>query len=310
MTAAVLSYLLWGFFPAYFPLLLPAGPLEILAHRIVWTAVFMVVLLLFTGGWRELVRADWREWGRLALAGLLISANWGIYVLAVNTNHVADAALAYFINPILSVVLGMAFFREKLRRPQLLAVLIAAAGVLQLTFLTGQAPIHALGMALSFGFYGVLKKKVTVSATASVAAETLVVAPIALAYLFWLHSTGDATFGTVSTGHTTLMVLVGAVTAAPLLLYGTGVRKLPLTTIGMLQYITPTMQMLWALFVTQEQFSAARWAGFIIIWIAVAVYLGDLVLLNRRNRNLRRRATAAAAEQPRPSDRSPAPQLD
>ena len=301
MTAAVLSYLLWGFFPAFFPLLLPAGPLEILAHRIVWTAVFMVVLLIFTGGWRQLARAGWREWARLALAGVLISANWGIYVLAVNTNHVADAALAYFINPLLSVVLGMVFFSEKLRRPQLIAVLIATVGVLQLTFLSGQAPIHALGMAVTFGFYGLLKKKVTVTATASVAAETLVVAPFALAYLIWLQGTGDATFGTVSGGHTALMVLSGVVTAAPLLLYGTGVRKLPLATIGMLQYITPTMQMLWALFVTQEQFSTARWIGFIIIWTAVAVYLGDLVRLTRRKR------AGEPAEPPRPSDQSREP---
>ncbi|MDR7329718.1 EamA family transporter RarD [Corynebacterium guangdongense] len=301
MTAAVLSYLLWGFFPAFFPLLLPAGPLEILAHRIVWTAVFMAVLLIFTGGWRQLVRAGWREWGRLALAGVLISANWGIYVLAVNTNHVADAALAYFINPLLSVVLGMVFFSEKLRRPQLIAVLIATVGVLQLTFLSGQAPIHALGMAVTFGFYGLLKKKVTVTATASVAAETLVVAPFALAYLVWLQGTGDATFGTVSGGHTALMVLSGVVTAAPLLLYGTGVQKLPLATIGMLQYITPTMQMLWALFVTQEQFSTARWIGFIIIWAAVAVYLGDLIRLSGRRR------AGEPAEPPRPSGQSREP---
>lgn len=309
MTATALSYVLWGFFPAFFPLLLPAGPLEILAHRILWTAVFMSVLLLITGGWRELVRADWREWARLAVAGVLISANWGIYVVAVNTNHVADAALAYFINPILSVVLGMVFFGERLRGPQLAAVLIATVGVLQLTFLSGQAPIHALAMAFTFGFYGLLKKKVTVSATASVAAETIVVAPIAIVYLVWLQGTGEATFGTVSVGHTTLMVLSGVVTAAPLLLYGTGVKKLPLATIGMLQYITPTMQMLWALFVTQEHFSPARWAGFIIIWIAVAVYLADLLRLHRRSRE-RNRAATQPTEPPRPSDQSPEPRPD
>lgn len=307
MTYTALSYVLWGLFPAFFPLLLPAGALEILAHRVVWTAVFMVLLLLLTGRWRELVQADWREWGRLSAAGVLITANWGIYVVAVNSNHVADAALAYFINPILSVVLGMVAFGERLRRPQLIAVIIATAGVLQLTFLSGQAPIHALGMALTFGFYGLLKKKVSVSATASVAAETLVMTPFALIYLFWLQGTGEATFGTVSASHTALMILAGVVTAAPLLLYGTGAKRLPLTTIGMLQYITPTMQMLWALFVTQEQFSLARWVGFIIIWIAVAVYLGDLIRLNRLSRQARRRAVSERPAPPPPADQSPEP---
>lgn len=307
MTYTALSYVLWGLFPAFFPLLLPAGPLEILAHRVVWTAVFMVILLLLTGRWRELVQADWREWLRLSAAGVLITANWGIYVVAINSNHVADAALAYFINPILSVVLGMIVFGERLRRPQLIAVIIATVGVLQLTFMSGQAPIHALAMAFTFGFYGLLKKKVSVSATASVAAETLVMTPFALIYLFWLQNTGDATFGTVSTSHTALMMLAGVVTAAPLLLYGTGAKRLPLTTIGMLQYITPTMQMLWALFVTQEQFSVARWIGFIIIWIAVAVYLGDLIRLNRMNRQARRRGASESAAPPPRADQPPEP---
>ena len=307
MTYTALSYVLWGLFPAFFPLLLPAGPLEILAHRVVWTAVFMVILLLLTGRWRELVQADWREWLRLSAAGVLITANWGIYVVAINSNHVADAALAYFINPILSVVLGMIVFGERLRRPQMIAVIIATVGVLQLTFMSGQAPIHALAMAFTFGFYGLLKKKVSVSATASVAAETLVMTPFALIYLFWLQSTGDATFGTVSTSHTALMMLAGVVTAAPLLLYGTGAKRLPLTTIGMLQYITPTMQMLWALFVTQEQFSIARWIGFIIIWIAVAVYLGDLIRLNRMNRQARRRGASESAAPPPQADQPPEP---
>ena len=307
MTYTALSYVLWGLFPAFFPLLLPAGPLEILAHRVVWTAVFMVILLLLTGRWRELVQADWREWLRLSAAGVLITANWGIYVVAINSNHVADAALAYFINPILSVVLGMVVFGERLRRPQLIAVIIATVGVLQLTFMSGQAPIHALAMAFTFGFYGLLKKKVSVSATASVAAETLVMTPFALIYLFWLQNTGDATFGTVSTSHTALMMLAGVVTAAPLLLYGTGAKRLPLTTIGMLQYITPTMQMLWALFVTQEQFSIARWIGFIIIWIAVAVYLGDLIRLNRMNRQARRRDASESPAPPPQADQPPEP---
>lgn len=286
MSYAIGAYLLWGLFPAFFPLLLPAGPLEIIAHRVVWTAVFMTILLTVTRGWHELRNADRREWLRLIVAGVLITSNWLVYVIAVNNNHVADAALGYFINPLVSIVLALVFLGEHLRRLQIIAVVIAAIGVLQLTFLSGEAPLAALALAVTFGLYGLAKKQVTTSAVASVAAETLVLTPLAIGYIVYLHSSGDAVFGTVSSGHTVLMMLSGVVTAAPLLLFGRGTKELPLTTVGMLQYITPTMQMLWALFVTQEYLSPARWTGFIIIWIAVALYLVDLT--EQRRRSLRR----------------------
>lgn len=190
MVYGLLAYLLWGLFPAFFPLLLPAGPVEILAHRVLWTAVIMAAALTALRGWGELRRASGRTWLQLIAAGVLISTNWGIYVLAVNSNHVADAALGYFINPLLSVLLAVLFLRERLNRFQLTAVAVAAAGVIQLTFLSGQAPVMAIGMALSFGFYGLVKKQVKVSAAASLTAETLVVAPLALGFLLWLEFTG------------------------------------------------------------------------------------------------------------------------
>lgn len=276
MVYGLLAYLFWGLFPAFFPLLLPAGPVEILAHRIMWTAVIMTVVLTVMKGWGELRRASGRTWLQLIAAGVLISSNWGIYILAVNTNHVADAALGYFINPLLSVVLAVLFLGERLTRLQTTAVAIAAAGVIQLTFLSGQAPVMAIGMAVTFGLYGLVKKQVNVSPTASLAAETLVLAPFALAFVFWLESTGRGTFLDEGTGHAALLVLSGLITTAPLLLFGMAAKRLPLSTIGMIQYLTPTMQMLWALFVTQEYLSPARWAGFIIIWVAVAIYLFDL----------------------------------
>ena len=285
MLNTVLAYLLWGFFPAFFPLLLPASPLEIIAHRVIWTAVLMVLVILINGAWRELRDASAKTWGYLALAGVLITANWGIYVLAVNTDHVADAALGYFINPLLSVLLATLVLRETLRKRQVRAIAVAGVGVVVLIFLAGQPQVMALGMALTFAFYGLIKKQITVSATASVAAETLVVAPAGVAYLIWLSGRDESTFLTEGPTHAGMLMLAGVVTALPLLFYGSGAKQLPLTTIGMLQYITPTMQMLWALFVTQEYLSPARWLGYIIIWIAVAIYLSDLLAQRRERRS-------------------------
>lgn len=284
MIFGLLAYLLWGLFPAFFPLLLPAGPVEILAHRIVWTAVLMAVVLTALKRWGELRRASRQTWLLLVTAGVLISANWGIYVLAVNSGHVADAALGYFINPLLSVLLAVVFLGERLNRMQLVAVVIAAVGVIQLTFLSGQAPVMALGMAITFGFYGLVKKRVQVSPRASLAAETLVIAPLGIVYLLWLEASGQGTFFSEGPVHTTLLVVSGLVTTAPLLLFGMAAKRLPLATIGMIQYLTPTMQMLWALFVTQEYLSPARWVGFIIIWVAVAIYLADIARRRRRVR--------------------------
>lgn len=285
MLNTVLAYLLWGFFPAFFPLLLPASPLEIIAHRVIWTAVLMVVVILVNGAWRELRDASAKTWAYLALAGVLITANWGIYVLAVNTGHVADAALGYFINPLLSVLLATLVLRETLRKRQVQAIAVAAVGVVVLIFLAGQPPVMALGMALTFAFYGLIKKQISVSATASVAAETLVVAPAGVAYLVWLSSRGESTFLSEGPAHAGMLMLAGVVTALPLLFYGSGAKQLPLTTIGMLQYITPTMQMLWALFVTQEYLSPARWLGYVIIWVAVAIYVSDLLVQRRERRS-------------------------
>ncbi len=286
MIYGVLAYLSWGLFPAFFPLLMPASPLEILAHRVLWTAVVMALVVTVRRGWVELRTASRRTWLQLIAAGALISANWGIYVLAVNTGHVADAALGYFINPLLSIMLGVLLLGERLRGLQLGAVGIATLGVIQLTFLSGQAPVMALGMAVTFGFYGLVKKRVQVSATSSLTAETLVVAPLGLAWIIWLESSGQGTFFSEGPTHSLLLITSGLITTIPLLLFGMAAKRLPLSTIGMIQYLTPTLQMLWALFVTQEHMPAARWVGFIIIWLAVSLYLVDL--LRQRHQRTRR----------------------
>ncbi|MDO4761415.1 MAG: EamA family transporter RarD [Corynebacterium sp.] len=285
MIYAVLAYMLWGLFPAFFPLLAPAAPTEIIAHRIVWTGVLMVGVVTASKSWSALRGLSVRTWARLGLASALIALNWLIYVIAVNSGHVADAALGYFINPLVNVVLGIAFLGERMRLTQSVSVLLAVVAVVVLTVFAGQPPIMALGLALSFGFYGLIKKKVELPATVSLTAETVLLIPFALGYLVYLEWTGEATFGHAGTGNALLLVATGVVTAVPLLLFGMGARLIPLSTVGMLQYMTPTMQMLWAVYVVDEVIEPVRWVGFTIIWVAVALYMWD-VLRHHRQRGV------------------------
>ncbi|PQM74475.1 EamA family transporter RarD [Corynebacterium sp. J010B-136] len=286
MPFAIGAYLLWGVFPAFFPLLLPATPLEILAHRIIWTAVLIIIYLLLTGTWRELTRLSRRTWMWLSAASVAITVNWGTYVLAVNSGHVADAALGYFINPLVSVALGVLVLKEQLRKLQISAVGVAAIAVLWLTLMTGEGPWISLLLAGSFGIYGLLKKQVQVSSAGSVAAETLVMSPVALIYIGYLSANGQSTFLSEGPSHTALLILSGLVTALPLILFAQGAKLLSLSTVGMLQYMTPTMQLLWAVFVTQEHMSSERWIGFVIIWFAVALYMVDMVRMRRKSRRV------------------------
>ena len=286
MPFAIGAYLLWGVFPAFFPLLLPATPLEILAHRIIWTAVLIIIYLVITGTWRELIQLSRRTWIWLGAASVAITVNLGTYVVAVNSGHVADAALGYFINPLVSVALGVLVLKEQLRKLQISAVGVAAIAVLWLTLMTGEGPWISLLLAGSFGIYGLLKKQVQVSSAGSVAAETLVMSPVALMYLGYLSANGESTFLSEGPSHAALLVVSGLVTALPLILFAQGAKLLPLSTVGMLQYMTPTMQLLWAVFITQEHMSTQRWIGFIIIWFAVALYMVDLVRMRKKSRRI------------------------
>lgn len=290
MIYAVLAYLMWGGFVAFFPLLEPASPPEILSHRIVWTAGIMLVVVVVRGSITELRRADRATWVLVSAASFFIAINWLTYVIAVNSGHVAEAALGYFINPLVNVLLGMIFLKERLRPLQKLSVSIAAVAVILLTALAGQPPILGLTLAFSFGIYGLIKKRVELSAEASLAAETLVLFPIAAGFWLYLAFTGTSTFSTQGIGHTALLISSGLITAIPLLLFSHAAKLVPLSTIGMLQYITPTMQMLWAVLIMHEHLAQIRWIGFIIIWISVAIFLADIWLVSCDRRKTRSRA--------------------
>lgn len=269
------AYGSWGVFPAFFPLLKPAGPTEILAHRVLWTVLLMGAVLAFGRRWGDIRRISARTWLLLACASALISTNWLIYIYAVNSGHVVDAALGYFINPLVSVLLGAAIFAERLNRVQGVAVAIAAAAVVLLATGMGGSPVIALGLALSFALYGAVKKVVPVDPRVSVAMETAIAAPFALGYLVMLQHSGHSQFANHGAGHVALMLLCGPVTAIPLLFFAAAAQRLPLVTIGLLQYLTPSMQMTWGLVVGNEPMSATRWAGFGLIWLALAVFTVD-----------------------------------
>lgn len=296
MIQAFGAYLLWAVFPLYFPLLEPAGPVEILAHRFVWTLVFMAIALSFMRAWPELKAASAKTWGTIFIAALLIAVNWGVYVYLVNSGQVAEAALGYFINPLVSVLLAMIFFRESISKLQLGSVILAIIAVIVLTIGVGHPPVWALALAFSFGFYGMMKKRVSLSSAASLTAESAVITPIALAYIAWLAYTGESTFTSEGTGHTLLMMSAGIATAVPLLLFGEGAKRLPLATIGLMQYITPVIQMTLAVTVLGEELSPERWIGYFIIWGAVALFICDLVVNLVRQQRRRKKLRAAGIE--------------
>ena len=271
------AYGSWGLFPAFFPLLKPAGAFEVLAHRIVWTLLFMAVLLVATRRLGDLRSLRGRTWGLLVGASALISINWGIYIYAVNNGHVVDAALGYFINPLVSVALGVVLFGERLGRAQLTALVIALAAVLVLAVTAGELPVISLVLAASFGCYGAVKKVVPVDPRISVGVESALAAPVALGYLAVLGLAGTSTFTGHGAGHVALLLLCGPITAVPLLLFAGAAQRLPLVTMGLLQYLTPALQMAWGVFVGHEPMPPGRWAGFILIWIALLVFTADAV---------------------------------
>lgn len=276
------AYLLWGVFPAFFPLLEPAGPTEILAHRVVWTLVLMLVLLAATGRLGRLRGLPRRTWLLVAAASALISINWGTYILAVNTGRVVEASLGYFINPLVSVLLGVVVLRERLRRGQWVAVVVAAVAVVALTVDYGRPPVVALVLACSFGTYGLIKKTIPLDPRSSLTAEGLVAVPFAVAFLVYLQLTGASTFLSEGPGHVALLVSAGLVTAVPLLLFAGSAQRVPLVVIGILQYLTPVMQFLFGILVRHEDMPASRWFGFALIWTALVVFTVETVQHARR----------------------------
>lgn len=287
-----LAYLAWGMFPLYFHALIPAGPWEILAHRILWTLLLCVVLLGVTRhlGFLRSLFGDLKRLGAISIAAVLIAINWVVYVLAVTTGHVTEAALGYFLNPLVTVMLGVLVLGEKLRRMQWPAVAIGVIACVYLAVDYGSPPWISVGLALSFAAYGLMKKRVggRLTALEGLTAETVVLAPFAAVMLVWLGATGRSTWSGNGSWHPVLLALSGVATAIPLLLFAAAARRIPLSTIGLLQFMTPVMQLLCGVLVLGETMSAGRWVGFGLVWIALVVLTADSLAQARRTRRARR----------------------
>lgn len=276
---AVAAYLLWGAFPLYFGLLSAASALEIIGHRIVWSFVFCLLGVLV---WREVPRLravyrDRRLFVGLTLGGVLVAANWLIYVWGVINDHIVDAALGYFINPLFTVALAVLVLRERLRPAQWVAVGIGAVAVLVIAVGLGQIPWVALGVATTFALYGLVKNRVggRVSPLVGLTVETTAMTPVALAYLVWLQAAGAATFLNHGLGHTLGLASAGVVTAIPLLLFAGAAARIPLSAMGLIQYLTPMLQFALGVWVNHESMPTARWVGFGLVWVALVVFSLD-----------------------------------
>lgn len=272
----IAAYLLWGLFPIYFHALEPASALEILANRILWSLVVVLAILVVRSDWswiRPFLRAR-RQVLQVTAAALLIAVNWLTYVWAVGQDRVIEASLGYFINPLVTVGLGVVVLREKLSRLQWTAVALGAASVIVVGVAYGRFPFISITLALSFAGYGFIKKTVRLGPLHSLTAETAILVPASIIILLILHSNGTLEFGR-STGLTILLLAAGAVTAIPLLLFAASARRIPLTLLGLLQYMTPVMQFILAVVVFHEHMGADQWIGFTIVWIALIVLTVD-----------------------------------
>jgi chloramphenicol-sensitive protein RarD len=285
LTAAVSAFAMWGLFPLYLKPLAAVPTLQVMSHRIVWCCLLVFAWLALRGevGSVRAALANAMSRRRLAASAVFISMNWLIYVWAVANGHVMDASLGYFINPLFSVVLGVFVLHERLNRAQWTAIALAAAGVLYLAVVLGRPPWIALWLAGSFGMYGLIRKVVTVEAVPGLATETLLLAPFALAFLIWSEWQGTGALGHSGAAVNTLLVGSGLVTAMPLAIFAYGARRIPLSTVGLVQYIGPTLQFLLGVTVFNEPFPRSRAIGFFMIWSALAIYAAD-GLWRRRGR--------------------------
>ena len=276
-----LAYLLWGVFPLYFHALLPAGSIEILVHRVVWSLLVCVVVVavLRDTAWVRPLLAAPRRLLRLGVAAAFIATNWGVYIYGVNSGQVVEASLGYFINPLVTVLLGVVLLRERLRRLQWAAVGLGAVAVVVLTVDYGHVPVIALLLAGSFATYGLMKKRIGVDlgALGSLTAETALLFPFAVAALVWLEVTGRGTMTEQPPWHGLLLASTGIATAIPLLMFAAAARRVPLTTIGLLQFTTPVLQLLCGVLLLGERVPPSRWIGFSIVWLALGVLTLDQV---------------------------------
>jgi chloramphenicol-sensitive protein RarD len=279
---AIAAYALWGFIPIYFLALAPAGPFEIVAWRVLFSVVFcgLVILVLRRGSTLLGLLRDRRTMLMLGLAGLLVFLNWQVYVIAVVSGKVNEAALGYFINPIVTVLLGVIVLRERLRVIQWAAVVVSAVAVIVLGVAYGAFPWISLALAFSFGLYGLVKKRVgpRVDALTGLAVETAWLSPVAIIQLVFVGATTGVVLGTAGIANTLLLAAAGIVTSVPLLLFAAAARRLPLVVIGFIQYLTPILQFLLGTFVLHEAMPLERWIGFSLVWLALILLSTDMVL--------------------------------
>ena len=284
------AYFLWGFMPLYFILLAPIGPWEIVVWRILFSLVFCAILLTVTRTWPKLIAIlrDRRLVFWTIVAGLLIYVNWQVFLLGILTGHVIEGSLGYFINPIVTVLLGVLVLGEKLRTAQWVAIAFAALAVVVIIVAYGSFPWIALTLAASFGTYGLVKKQIgpSVDAISGLTLESLWLTPIAIVQLIVVASTTGLVFGTQGAGHTALVTLAGVVTAVPLLLFAAGARRAPLTVIGLLQFVAPIMQFLTGWWILGEPMPLERWIGFALVWVALVLLSVDSLRHARRSRSM------------------------
>jgi chloramphenicol-sensitive protein RarD len=296
------AYLMWAFSTLYWPLIAAAAPLEILANRMVWSLLAVLLILLATRrrwGWLvEVVRSPRRLLPNAAAAAL-ISVNWGLFIVAVNTGQTSQAALGYFINPLVSVMLGVLVFSERLRRAQWVAVALGGAAVVVLTYGYGAPPWLSLGMAFSFAAYGVIKKSSRLDGLQSLTVETLLMFLPALGYVLFLEGSGSGTLLGLSPLHTALLVGSGVVTTVPLLCFGAAARRIPLSMVGLLQFVVPVLQFLFAWLLFDEPLPLSRWIGFAIVWAALVVFATDMLRSARASRAVARETARTAADEDR-----------
>lgn len=284
LAAAISAFSIWGLLPLYLKVLQMVPVLQFTAHRLAWGFLFGFGWLLVRGEAYRMFRAlgDPQTRGKLCITAALIGINWWIFMWGTANHHIVEVSLGYFISPLLNVALGVVVFRERLNRAQTLAVVIAAAGVIYLTWSAGRPPWLSIGLALSFGLYGLVRKVAKVDALPGFAGETLLLFPFAAGYILWCELSGRGVMMDLGLGLNAMLLLGGPITAIPLVLFAVGARRIPLSTVGLLQYIAPTMQLLTAVLLFHEPFSTARIVGFSMIWAALAIYGIDGLLAGRR----------------------------
>lgn len=284
--SATLAFFFWGLFPLYFHALHAIPPLQILAHRMLWSLLFLLIVLTVRRqwGWLAIVRKP-RVIASFVASAFLLSANWLVYIWSVNNGHVIEASLGYFVTPLVNIMFGFVLLKERLRPAQWGAIGVAAVGVAWLTWQAGDVPWIALALAATFGGYGLMRKTAALGALEGLTLETIVLFPLAAAYVGWLTWHGENAFVTTPSDSTRLLLIAaGPLTAIPLLLFASGARKIPLSVLGLLQYLAPTLQFLLGVWVFQEAFSRERLVGFAVIWTALGLYAAEGFIMARRVR--------------------------